>query len=111
MRKDDNATAGRFLMNFATAIDSRETLFKLLRNEKKALLMMSSCGDIIINNNGHNNTSVTTDSDNDKEVNALIMIRPDGHIANVTWMDEFITIMNSSNNETISNDIQNAIEC
>ena len=107
---DDNATAGRFLMNFATAIDSHETLFKLLRNEKKALLMMSSCGDIIINNNGHNNTSVTTDSDNDKEVNALIMIRPDGHIANVTWMDEF-TIMNSSNNETISNDIQNAIEC
>ena len=108
---DDNATAGRFLMNFATAIDSHETLFKLLRNEKKALLMLSSCGDNIILNNGHNNTSNTadSDSDNDKEVNALIMIRPDGHIANVTWMDEF-TIMNSSSNETISNDLQNAIE-
>jgi hypothetical protein len=97
---NDATTKGRFLANLVTAIDTYETLFKLLRNEKKALLMMSSRDEII---------SKDVATDNDKEVNALIMIRPDGHIANVTWMDEFPT-MNSFNTETIAKDIHNAIE-
>jgi hypothetical protein len=96
---DATTTKGRFLANLVTAIDTYETLFKLLRNEKKALL--SSRDDII-------SKGVMTDTD--MEVNVLIMIRPDGHIANVTWMDEFPTTMNSFNTETIAKDIHNAIE-
>jgi 2-polyprenyl-6-methoxyphenol hydroxylase-like FAD-dependent oxidoreductase len=96
---NDATTKGRFLANLVTAIDTYETLFKLLRNEKKA--MMSSRDDII-------SKGVMTDTD--MEVNVLIMIRPDGHIANVTWMDEFPTTMNSFNTETIANDVHNAIE-
>ena len=76
--------------NVVSVIDARCALSELLRRER------ALSGDIMEHSN--------RDIEYEEAVNALIMIRPDGHIANVAWMHE------RENDEVESIRIRGAIE-
>jgi len=74
---DDDSRNGRESRGFNVlyTVDTEKALLQLLHDVEPAL--------------AHNTKEQMQQKQNDsKAVNALIMVRPDGHIANISWIDE-----------------------